>query len=117
VKIRGISIALRNPRCRKETRKAAERVCHSLGLPSPELSELDITDSFIGEGYAKPTEWSTRGIELALRTEGLLLDHTYTGKALGAMITLLEKESPNHPVVFWHTGGITGAVDNLFGSF
>ncbi|MDM8559134.1 pyridoxal-phosphate dependent enzyme [Candidatus Parabeggiatoa sp. HSG14] len=117
VKIRGISIALRNPRCLKETRKATERVCNELGLRSPELKELDITDLFIGDGYAKSTEWSTRGIKLALRTEGLLLDHTYTGKALGAMITLLEKESPNHPVVFWHTGGVSGAVDNLFGLF
>jgi 1-aminocyclopropane-1-carboxylate deaminase/D-cysteine desulfhydrase-like pyridoxal-dependent ACC family enzyme len=117
VKIRGISIALRNPRCRKETRKAAERVCNKLGLRSPELNELDITDMFIGEGYAKSSSGSTRGIELALRTEGLLLDHTYTGKALGAMVTLLEKKLLNHPLVFWHTGGVSGAVDNLFGSF
>jgi len=115
VRIRGISIARPNPRCAAETCKAAERLCHHLGLADPQDHQLDISDSFVGEGYAKPTPWSTKGLELALQTEGLLLDHTYTGKAAGAMMAMFEKEPPDRPVVFWHTGGVSGAIDSLVG--
>jgi 1-aminocyclopropane-1-carboxylate deaminase/D-cysteine desulfhydrase-like pyridoxal-dependent ACC family enzyme len=112
VKIYGISIARKNPRCIQETIIAAKRVCKYLNLPVPKESELNITDKYIGPGYAKPTEWSHQGVETALKTEGLLLDHTYTGKALGAMIFLIkEGVLGNIPIVFWHTGGVPGAVD------
>jgi 1-aminocyclopropane-1-carboxylate deaminase/D-cysteine desulfhydrase-like pyridoxal-dependent ACC family enzyme len=114
VKIYGISIARTNPRCTNETIQAAERVCEYLNLPIPKENELNITDEYIGPGYAKPTESSKRGIETALKTEGLLLDHTYTGKALGAMLDMVKAGViGNRPIVFWHTGGVPGAVDAL----
>ena len=112
VNIYGISIARLNPRCRSETVKAAERVCSYLGLNVPKADELNIIDEYIGDGYAKPTAWSERAIKTALETEGLLLDHTYTGKAMGAMLTMIEKKQlGERPVVFWHTGGVAGAID------
>ena len=116
VRIRGISIARANPRCTAETRKAAERVCDHLGLARPQDRDLDISDAFVGDGYAKATPWSTRGIAMAMETEGLLLDHTYTGKTLGAMAMILENEPSERPVVFWHTGGVSGAIDSLMAS-
>jgi len=97
-----------------ETVKAAERVCKCLDIPSPREDELNITDEYVGEGYAKPTACSHNAINLALRTEGLLLDHTYTGKALGGMIEMLDQNRfEEGPIVFWHTGGVAGAVDLL----
>jgi len=112
VKIYGISIARTNPRCINETIKAAKRVCEYLNLPVPKESELNITDKYIGPGYAKPTDWSYEGIHLALETEGLLLGHTYTGKAMGALIDMLKKGLlGSRPIVFWHTGGVAGAID------
>ncbi|MGA2677722.1 MAG: pyridoxal-phosphate dependent enzyme [Sedimentisphaerales bacterium] len=114
VKIYGISIARLNPRCRSETIKAAERVCSYLGLDIPKADELNIIDEYIGDGYAKPTVWSERAIKTALETEGLLLDHTYTGKAMGAMLMMIEKKQlGDRPVVFWHTGGVAGAIDSF----
>jgi len=114
VKIYGISIARKNPRCINETIQAAKRVCEYLNLPVPKENELNITDKYIGPGYAKPTESSQQGIETALKTEGLLLDHTYTGKALGAMMNMIkEGVLGSRPIVFWHTGGVPGAVDAL----
>ncbi len=114
VKIYGISIARTNPRCINETIQAAKRVCEHLNLPVPKEGELNITDKYIGDGYAKPTESSQQGIETALKTEGLLLDHTYTGKALGAMMNMIKQGAlGSRPIVFWHTGGVPGAVDAL----
>jgi 1-aminocyclopropane-1-carboxylate deaminase/D-cysteine desulfhydrase-like pyridoxal-dependent ACC family enzyme len=114
VRIRGIGIALPLRRCLLETRKAAARVCEILQIDVPEKSDLDITDEFLGKAYAAPSEESREGVRLALETSGLLMDHTYSGKALGGMKKLLGREAPDRPVVFWHTGGVAGAVDNLF---
>jgi 1-aminocyclopropane-1-carboxylate deaminase/D-cysteine desulfhydrase-like pyridoxal-dependent ACC family enzyme len=49
--------------------------------------------------------------ELALRHEGLLLDGTYTAKSFERAVTLARGSS--RPTVFWHTGGIIGALDRL----
>jgi len=114
VRVRGISIARGNPRCIDETIKAAERVCDHLGLIPPGREDLDITDEFVGAGYAKPTELSAKAVELALWCEGILLDHTYTGKALGGLLKMCQDQhAGNRPLVFWHTGGVPGAVDAL----
>lgn len=45
---------------------------------------------------------------LALETEGLVLDADYTARAFSVVLRLLEEDGP--PVVFWHTGGLPGAV-------
>lgn len=113
VGVRGVSIAHPNPRCKKEAVRAAARVCEHLGLRKAQVSDLDVWDEFIGPGYGEATEGGSLAIDLALRTEGLLLDPTYTGKALGGMLSLLKETPPRRPVVFWHTGGVSGALEGL----
>ena len=62
----------------------------------------------MGEGYQEPTEDSDRAARFLARTEGILLDNTYTAKAMAGLIqlikdgTFMEKET----VLFWHTGGL-----------
>lgn len=113
VKVLGISIARRNPRCAAETLKAANALCAELNAPPPGLDDLDIRDDFVGEGYAIPTAGSARGVEAALKLEAVPMCHTYAGKALGALMELPRSEFGHDPVVFWHTGGVAGAVDDL----
>jgi 1-aminocyclopropane-1-carboxylate deaminase/D-cysteine desulfhydrase-like pyridoxal-dependent ACC family enzyme len=69
--------------------------------------ELNVDDSFIGEGYGIPTEASREAISLAARTEALFLDPTYTAKAMAGMIHYIRsgKFRPEETVLFWHTGG------------
>jgi 1-aminocyclopropane-1-carboxylate deaminase/D-cysteine desulfhydrase-like pyridoxal-dependent ACC family enzyme len=45
---------------------------------------------------------------LALQTEGLMLDPDYTARAFPIALRRLSEEGP--PVVFWHTGGLAGAI-------
>jgi 1-aminocyclopropane-1-carboxylate deaminase/D-cysteine desulfhydrase-like pyridoxal-dependent ACC family enzyme len=47
-------------------------------------------------------------ILLPARTEGILLDPVYTGKAFGGMLDLIEngRLGSNEPVIFLHTGGL-----------
>ena len=56
---------------------------------------------------------SRRAIEaqqLAARTEAVFVDHTYTAKALAALIAYVRagRFKPQETVLFWHTGGQVG---------
>jgi D-cysteine desulfhydrase len=49
-------------------------------------------------------------VRLAARTEGLLLDPTYTGKAMAGLVDLVRRKQfrSGENVLFLHTGGIPG---------
>jgi 1-aminocyclopropane-1-carboxylate deaminase/D-cysteine desulfhydrase-like pyridoxal-dependent ACC family enzyme len=72
--------------------------------------ELEVDDTRVGGGYGVPTEASREAQRLAARREGLFVDHTYTAKALGALISYVRegKFTPEQTVLFWHTGGQVG---------
>jgi len=50
-----------------------------------------------------------------LPLRGLLIEPTYTGKAMFALHSLLaaDKIAPNSRVLFLHTGGLTGLLGML----
>ena len=60
-----------------------------------------------GDGYGHLTASGLEAIKLAARTEGLLLDPVYTGKAMAGLIARIpdERVASSETVVFWHTGG------------
>ncbi|MBA2524107.1 MAG: D-cysteine desulfhydrase family protein [Solirubrobacterales bacterium] len=64
----------------------------------------------IGPGYGQPTEGGAEAQHLAARTEGLLLDPTYTSKAMAGLIDGVRsgRFGQDGAVVFWHTGGLAG---------
>ncbi len=61
----------------------------------------------VGPGYAVANPADTPYIEELARTEGILLDPVYTGKAWAGMLGLLQKGyfGPEGDIVFVHTGG------------
>lgn len=65
-------------------------------------------DNYVGKGYGVTTKECCEGIELVARTEGVLLDPIYTGKAMAGLIDYIRKGriSADETVVFLHTGGI-----------
>ena len=83
---------------------------------SPE--DVVIYDDYIGEGYAIPTEECVEAIKLVARTEGLLLDPVYTGKAMAGLVDLVRKGAfgRNENLLFVHTGGTPGlfAEEGIF---
>lgn len=74
------------------------------------LPELKVNDSFIGEGYAIANKQVFETIELLAKTEGVVLDPVYTGKAFMGMVCDVQagKFSEFKNLVFIHTGGIYG---------
>lgn len=60
---------------------------------------------FLGAGYAAPTAEAVEAIRLLARTEAIVCDPVYSGKALGALVGAARTGELDGPVVFWHTGG------------
>ena len=58
--------------------------------------------------YGVPSEACREAIQRLARTEGILLDPVYTGKAFAGMLDLIEKGKlgSNEPIIFLHTGGL-----------
>jgi D-cysteine desulfhydrase len=74
---------------------------------------LRIRTDQVGVGYGRLTEATAAAIRLTARAEGIVLDPTYTGRAMAGLIAAVRDGDLDRdaPVVFWHTGGLPG----LFG--
>lgn len=90
-------------------RDLAEKTRLRLGTSALPDSRIDLRDGWLGPGYGLPTEAMREALTLAARSEGLLLDPVYTGKAMAGLISMRRQEIlPGSNVLFWHTGGAPG---------
>ncbi len=73
----------------------------------------------IGDGYGAPSDACLEALRLAARTEGVILDPVYSGKAMAALITAARvgRLPPNGTVVFLHTGGIPALLSPRYASW
>ena len=78
------------------------------GAPAPE--DIVCPDDYLGAGYTLPTPGMIEAVRLLASTEGILLDPTYTGKAMAGLIDLVRQGRwhKGDRVLFLHTGGIPG---------
>ena len=69
--------------------------------------EVVAYDGYLGAGYAVMGEPEREAISLVARTEGILLDPVYTGRAMAGLIDLIRtgEFGKDETIVFWHTGG------------
>ncbi len=87
---------------------AANEVAGLLGLKlSFSAEDFESYGEYAGEAYGVVTPESREALVLAARTEGLVLDPVYTGKAFSGMIDHIRKGqfTKDQAVVFVHTGG------------
>jgi len=82
-----------------------------LGL-SDAQTPIELVDGFIGEGYAVPYPAAVEMIRMVARTEGILLDPTYTSKAMVGTVETIKRGSVRAGAtpVFVHTGGAFGLM-------
>jgi D-cysteine desulfhydrase/L-cysteate sulfo-lyase len=69
--------------------------------------EIVNTEAFVGDGYGIPSEAGNEAVRLFARTEGIILDPIYTGKAAAGLVAHIREGrfAPDDVVVFVHTGG------------
>jgi len=109
-----------------------EGTCESFGIPRPDemaaeagkligldvkmpLTNYKIFYDYVGQGYGIPTDPGIEAIKLAARTEALLLDPVYTGKAMAGLVHLIRSGyfTKKDTVIFIHTGGTPGIFLDL----
>jgi 1-aminocyclopropane-1-carboxylate deaminase/D-cysteine desulfhydrase-like pyridoxal-dependent ACC family enzyme len=83
-------------------------LAHLLEVERAELTApIEVDDTFVGAGYGLATEASTHALTTLARTEAIVLDPTYTAKAMAAMIAWVRdgRFRSDESLLFWHTGG------------
>lgn len=77
------------------------------GLPN-HIGEVTVLDAYVGEGYGMLDAQTLEALSLFAKTEGILLDPVYTGKAMAGLLDLCTKGrfGQKENVVFLHTGGL-----------
>lgn len=108
VPVLGISVRSAMSEQRAKVHELAVETLRQLGVTDELPADtVQVDDRFIGGGYGVPTDQMRDAIELVARTEGLLLDPVYSGKAMAGLLTLIGEGrfSADDNVVFIHTGG------------
>lgn len=84
--------------------RASARLGHELRFVP---GDLELDDAYLGEGYGVVGPAEQEAISLLARTEGILLDPVYTGRAMAGLLDMVRRGTlgPDDRVLFWHTGG------------
>ncbi|MCB0248829.1 MAG: D-cysteine desulfhydrase family protein [Anaerolineae bacterium] len=109
VQIHGISIDLAEKTLVSNLVTLGQQTADLLGLDLT-LADRDFTvhDAYLGGGYGVMGAAEREAIGLLARSEGLLADPVYTGRALAGLLDLIRtgRFAADETVVFWHTGGL-----------
>lgn len=110
-----LGIGVRAPKAKQEENvlKLARQTAALLGRPDAVTAEMVVADcDYVGEGYGLIDGAVIEALKMAARTDGIVLDPVYTGKAMKGLIALAKAgQFKDETVVFLHTGGAQG----LFG--
>jgi 1-aminocyclopropane-1-carboxylate deaminase/D-cysteine desulfhydrase-like pyridoxal-dependent ACC family enzyme len=113
VRVVGINVYNSDFAAQEETLSfLAREVAASLGVATAACPPLDIRHDYLGEGYGIPNDAVIEAIARTAQREGILLDPVYSGKAMAAMLSLIEAgefgNASSEAVAFLHTGGTPG---------
>jgi D-cysteine desulfhydrase len=109
----GVPVSDSVPYFQKDVRALLDATVETFNLDlTPGQLPLEIIDGYIGEGYAIPYPESLQTLRDAARLEGLVLDPTYTSKALWGTLDSIAKGRvrKGSTPMFLHTGGSFGLM-------
>jgi D-cysteine desulfhydrase len=112
-RVTGIPVSDSRAYFQKELRdlERATNEAFDLGL-SESQTPIELIDRFIGEGYAIPYPAAVETVKLLARSEGILLDPTYTAKGMTGMLETIRRGGVRAGAIpiFIHTGGAFGLL-------
>jgi D-cysteine desulfhydrase family pyridoxal phosphate-dependent enzyme len=106
--LHGVAVSAGEPEKLERARRVAREAAQRLGAADTVGDAAYLThQDHIGDGYGVPTPEAIEALRLVARTEALVLDLTYTAKAMGALVQHVRRGRipPSETVVFLHTGG------------
>lgn len=86
----------------------ANTTAQRIGFPIHLVEEdFFLNCDYLGAGYAMPGDIEFNAIRDLAQYEGILLGPVYTARAMGGLISLIQKGyfRKDQTVLFWHTGG------------
>lgn len=110
-KLHGLSIDKNDPEHFEYEREVAEiaNACAAYIGVDAQFTQDDVTVvyGFKGGGYGVVGDLEREAIRLLARSEGIVLDPVYAGRAFGALVNLIRHQvfKRGETVLFWHTGG------------
>jgi D-cysteine desulfhydrase len=108
IPVTGINVRRTRQEQEKNVHALAEQTSALLGLGAgvPRDAVVALGD-WVGPGYSLPTPSMVEAVRMLARTENVLLDPVYTGKAMAGLIALARdgRFKKGEHVLFLHTGG------------
>lgn len=104
----GINVSRGKAEQEEKVAKLVDETSAHVGIPNFIPREaVTCFDEYVGPGYALPTPEMVEAVQLLAKTEGILLDPVYTGKAVAGLIDLIRKGTFNKEdnILFVHSGG------------
>ena len=105
-----IGVNVRRPRPEQEGNVfALAEKCAALAGIRGDLRRQDVVcrDEWVGPGYSLPTPQMVEAVQMTARSESILLDPVYTGKAMAGLIGMARAKEfgAKENILFLHTGG------------
>lgn len=110
LRVVGASVSRPATAMRSDVLGLARDCAQLLGGTGPDADDVDVRDA-IGVGFGVAADTDRASAQIALTTAGLLLDDSYGAKAMTLLRQLADEVTG--PLVFWHTGGLSGALTAL----
>ena len=111
----GFDIPILGVCVRREAKLQAQRVLHKARQVAQMIgfkdliteSDIWVDDRMLAPGYGQLNTPTLEAIDLLAQKEGILLDPTYTGKAMATLIDLVRTQQfkDKQNIIFLHTGG------------
>ncbi|WP_285349500.1 D-cysteine desulfhydrase family protein [Pseudomonas sp. ME-P-057] len=118
--IHGFAVMEGAERCKVQTSDLVSSTLDFIGLGSAVPASVNVSDTQLGAAYGQPTASMREALQLLARTEGLLLDPVYSGKAFAGMLDQLRhgELAAGDDLLFVMTGGVHGlfAYQSTLGS-
>ena len=107
IKVIGISIKDNKSIQEERVYQLATNSLKYVDSSAPNREDVFVDDSYVGPGYAEPTDGMRKALSLMATREGILLDPVYSGKAFDGLIGLVRSNffKTTDKVLFLHTGG------------
>ena len=114
-KLTGISVSFHTRPKEEEIAQMCNEAMAAYGIDEGFApSDITVNYDYVGAGYGAVTEGAVEAVRLAARLEGLILCHTYAGKALSGLIGMIRagELTKADTVIFVHTGGGTADFEH-----
>jgi len=105
--ITGINVRRKRAEQEANLVKLAVETAKLLDIEAPQAREVTALDDWVGPGYSLPSDEMLEAVRMTARTESVLLDPVYSGKAMAGLIGLVRRGAltRGQRVLFIHTGG------------